>query len=186
MRKQFLFLLLLACFGLAHSQDSYKTTKGSIHFNASTPLEDIDATNTRVNAILKADTGDFAVVLLIKDFQFRKRLMQEHFNENYMESHTFPKGYFRGNIKDFSMAGLDDGAKTYEVEGELTIHGVSRKLQTTAELRKDGNTIGMKSTFTVTPESHDIEVPRILFAKIAREVKVAVDLKLQETLSPSE
>ena len=160
------------------AQTKYRTSEGTVNFNASTPLEDIDATNKEVNAILEMETGRFAVVMLIKDFEFSRRLMQEHFNENYMESEKFPKAYFSGTIEDFSMDSLSKEVVVKTVSGKLTIHGITLNRKEKIKLRKKGSAIHLESNFLVRTEAHDIEVPRIVFAKIAEKVMVEVDLQL--------
>ncbi len=183
--KQFLtIILLIAACGQIRAQSRYRTTAGEIRFNASTPLEDIDAVNNKVNAIINAESGDFAVVLLVKDFRFRRKLMQEHFNENFMESADYPKAYFRGKILNFHGSPLSSGPIELRVEGELRIHGVSRRVAMGATLNQSGDIIGMTSEFIVHPEDYKIEVPRILFNKIAEEVKVSVNLEMAAAAAP--
>jgi len=183
--KQFLiFLLLMTYCGLISAQSRYRTTTGEIRFNASTPLEDIDAVNNQVNAIINAESGDFAVVLLIRDFRFRRKLMQEHFNENFMETDAYPKAYFRGRIAGFPERMQTSEPTELRVDGELTIHGVSRRVETTAILNQSGDKLKMSSGFIVKPENHRIKVPRILFNKIAEEVKVDVNLEMAASPAP--
>lgn len=174
MKKKILLILMAATCTLSLAQGSFKTTKGEITFNASTPLEDIHAVNNWVNAILKTEQGEFASLLLMKDFDFKRKLMQEHFNENYVESETYPKAYFTGKILDFNSEELSTTPKDYGVEGELTIHGVTRKFSTTAALSKKGMAIVMVSGFIIKPEEFKIKVPKLLFKKIAQEIKVDV------------
>jgi len=174
MKKTILCILVAATCTLSVAPGNFKTTRGEITFNASTPLEDIHAVNNGVNAILKTEQGEFASLLLMKDFDFKRKLMQEHFNENYVESETYPKAYFTGKIKDFESEELTTIPKNYDVEGELTIHGVTRKFSTTAALSKKGKAIVMVSGFIIKPEEFKIEVPKLLFKKIAQEVKVDV------------
>ena len=186
MRQLALILFLFSTAVPAVSQSPYKTSDGIIRFNASTPLEDIEAINNKVNAILKEDTGDFAVVLLVKDFQFRRKLMQEHFNENYMESDTYPKAYFKGTIKNLSSVGISASSRQMEIEGELTIHGVTHKVVSTAELKRDKGCIYLGMVFDVRPESYNVKVTKILFKKIAENVAVTLDLILSASTSASE
>ena len=164
-------------------QTKYRTSSGEINFNASTPLEDIDATNKEVNAILELESGKFATVMLIKDFQFRRKLMQEHFNENYMESDQYPKAIFTGIIDNFNSEGSSSEEQKKPISGEITIHGVKRPLNTTASIKMGKQTIEIRSDFIIKPEDHNIEVPSIVFKKIAREVKVHVELILRKKSS---
>lgn len=180
MKKPLLFLTILAVFSQIAAQERYRTHSGVISFNASTPLEDIEATNTRVNAIVEGTSGALAVVLLIKDFQFPRKLMQEHFNENFMESGRFPKAYFRGDLAGFRADSLAASDTPYTIEGQLTIHGVSRNVKANASVRKEGTVINLTSQFILAPEAYDIEVPKILFKKIAEEVEVTLQLRLRQ------
>ncbi len=181
--SQFLFFILLISMIMTgteglQAQSKYRTKGGVVNFNASTPLQDIEAVNEAVNAIMEAETGRFAVVMLIKDFEFPRKLMQEHFNENYMETETYPKSTFSGVIEDFDLDSVGSNEIKKTVKGELTIHGVKRSRSEEITLRKKGNTIHLESSFIVRPEEHDIEVPKIVFAKIAQEVEVTIDLQL--------
>ncbi len=176
-RSQLLIYALLLIGPAALAQESFITNRGKVHFNASTPLEDIDATNERVNAILKPGEEAFGAVMLIAEFEFRRRLMQEHFNENYMESETYPKATFEGRISGLSELGEGD-RRNLPVSGSLTIHGVTRPLETSAEVTRTSVGYELHSAFTVRPEDHEVEVPKLLFNKIAEEVAVDVTLSL--------
>ena len=179
MKHILLILLLCAGYYPASAQNRYRTGTGEIRFDASTPLEDITATNQKVNAILDTITGEFAVVLLVRDFRFPRKLMQEHFNENYMESDRYPKAFFRGRLTGFSPGLPATGTVAYQVEGELYIHNVSRKINPEARLSREGGDIRLETEFVVRPESYGVEVPRLLFNKIAEEVHVRVNLGLK-------
>ena len=174
-------LMLFFCTICVIGQTKYRTTSGEINFNASTPLEDIDATNEEVNAILELETGKFATVMLIKDFQFHRKLMQEHFNENYMESDQFPKAFFTGIIQDMKSTDPATTNQQKQIKGDITIHGVKRPFNTTGNISRSRNGIVVRAEFIIRPEEHDIEVPSIVFQKIAREVKVRVNLILRKT-----
>lgn len=160
------------------AQSKYRTSNGEIEFNASTLLEDIEARNNKVKAVLEPGSGNFAVMMLIKDFNFPRKLMQEHFNENYMESGQYPKAYFSGTIADFDPDELSNQGLDKQIKGKLTIHGISLDRTETVELVRKGKTIHLRSSFMVRPESHNIEVPKIVFTKIAQEVQVDIELAL--------
>ncbi len=178
MRKLLFYIFI--CYGsLLLAQDTYLTKTGQIEFDASTPLEDIYAINQKVNAILKAN-GEFAALLLVKEFDFKRKLMQEHFNENYIESHKYPKAYFTGSIVDFNPGNLSGEIKKYSIKGSLTIHGVTNPIESEAELRQDGTTIYFNMMFMVKTEEYKIKVPKILFKKVAQEVRVRVSAQLQK------
>ena len=175
--NKFAILLLFLAVQPALGQQAYSTKSGRISFNASTPLEDIQAENSRVSAILVADTGDLGLVILIQDFVFPRALMQEHFNENYMESGRYPKATFRGGLYPVPDPGKLEGYKG-EARGTLTMHGVSREVSLPVRLLMKNNTLRLASAFIVRPEDYEIEVPKLLFKKIAREVSVEAQLNL--------
>lgn len=153
------------------AQESYTTKTAVIRLDASTPLEDIKAVNENVNAILKAN-GEIASLLLMKEFDFEKELMEEHFNENYVESDRFPKAYFIGKIQDFSIAMLTDTNNQFLLEGSLSIHGVTNDFETMVQLRTTSDNIEIETSFIIRPEDYKVKVPRFLFKKIAQEISV--------------
>lgn len=178
MKPAILLTALLAFAGLScRGQEGYVTRSGQIRFNASTPLEDIEAENSRVNAILKPESGAFGVVLLISEFEFPRKLMQEHFNENYLESVKYPKATFSGNILPGDLPEAQGSCECI-ISGTLAIHGVSRPLKAVASISQNSSGFTLRTTFTIRPEDHGIEIPKLLFTKIAEEVQVAVDLLL--------
>jgi len=175
-----LIFYIFVCYGsLLLAQDTYLTKTGNIEFDASTPLEDIYAINQKVNAILKAN-GDFAALLLVEEFDFKRKLMQEHFNENYVESHKYPKAYFTGSIADFNPEQLSEVSIKYSIKGALTIHGVTKSLETKIALKKNEGAILLETDFTVKTEEYKIKVPKILFKKVAQEVHVKITAELQK------
>lgn len=158
-------------------QNSFLSTTGSIQFDASTPLEDIFAVNKKVNIILKSN-GEFASLLLVKEFNFKRELMEEHFNENYMESDRYPKAHFVGKISDFSLNQLSHIERTFNLSGTLTMHGISRTINTDVNLKKIADSLFLESSFIVRPEDYKIKLPKILFKKIAEEVQVVIMTEL--------
>ena len=160
----------------------YMTRSGYIWFYSSTPVEDIKAHNRQVACIMDTETGEVAVTLLMKSFEFKKALMQEHFNENYVESDKFPKASFEGKVKDLSAVDFS-ADKTYEVpvSGDLTIHGVTNTIETTVNLKSGENAaIRAETMFIVKPADYDIEIPKVVRENIAREIEVHVDLELKK------
>lgn len=178
MRNIFALLYLLILTTPVLGQERLRTSEGVISFDASSPLEDIVAVNDKVNGILDPESGEIAVILLIKDFEFRKKLMQEHFNENYMESERYPKAYFTGTVVGFSLDKLGTENQNFQLTGKLTMHGVTQTMQDSIQLRKNGERIICELNFIVRTEDHKIKVPRILFKKIAQEVNVRAELSL--------
>jgi polyisoprenoid-binding protein YceI len=174
--KLFVLTMLLATFQLASAQ-RYICKDGHIWFYSHTPVEDIEAHNNNVVSILNVPTGDLAIELLVKSFEFKKALMQEHFNEEYLESDKFPKASFKGKITNIDQIDLKkDGTYSANVSGELTMHGVTNTIKTTGTLVVKNGSVNGKSTFIISPKDYNIEIPSIVEKNIAKEIEVNVDL----------
>lgn len=160
------------------AQDRYMTRTGHIEFHSSTPMEDIHAVNDKVTSVWDASTGNVEFAVLIKAFSFEKALMQEHFNENYMESSKLPKASFKGSIKGVTAAQLaKPGDYPVEVSGTITIHGVDRAMTTKGTVHVDAKgAITAVSEFSVKPADHDIKIPGAVRKSIAEEIAVSVKL----------
>jgi polyisoprenoid-binding protein YceI len=149
-----------------------------IWFSASTPLEDIEAHNNQVVSILDPATGSLAFNLLVKSFEFKVKLMQEHFNENYMESDKYPKSTFNGKINNNATIDYKkDGIYEAEVSGDLTIHNVTRPVTTKGTIEVKNGAISAKAGFIIKPADYQIKIPSVVENKIAKEVKVNIDSK---------
>src|SRR4051812_26969422 len=70
--------------------NTYASNDGKLHFFASTPLEDIEATSNKGVCVINTETKKVYAKVAMTSFNFPKKLMQEHFNENYMESEKYP------------------------------------------------------------------------------------------------
>ncbi len=161
---------------LASAQERYATRSGLISFFSETPVENIEAHNRKVSSVLDVTSGAFQFAVVIKSFEFEKALMQEHFNENYMESNTYPKADFKGTVEGFGSAQLaTPGEHKVTVSGDLTIHGVTQKVSHpgTITVAKDG-TFKAVSDFIIKPEDHGIKIPGVVRKNIAEEITVKV------------
>ncbi len=170
-------LLLFSSAGQA--QGKFFTKSGKISFFSSTPMEDIAAVNKSVVTLLDSKTGDLQLAALMKGFEFRKALMQEHFNDSYAESSKFPKAEFKGQITNNSeISYTANGSYTAKVKGKLTIHGVTKDVETSGTITvKDGKLV-LNSTFNVLVADYNITVEKIYRDNIARSIKVTVDCTL--------
>ncbi len=169
-----LLLLFILFFNqqLIFSQQFY-TDKGVTKFDGSkAAFEPIKANNNNTVSIIDSFTGQIAAVILISDFDFRLGLMQEHFNENYLESNVYPKSTFEGQIKNFSLKELNQDFKEYEIKGVLTIKGVNNDITTKAKIRKIDEKIELSSGFSVMLSDYKVKIPKIVFKKIDEEVKI--------------
>jgi len=173
----FLFALVFAQTVLAQT---YFTRTGVTEFKASVEaFEPVEAKNNSTTAILKAESGDIAAQLFINAFQFRVALMQEHFNENYMDSDKFPKAVFRGKIKDFDRQSIDPN-KEYALTGTLTIRGIKKDIEAKINISVTDNKIQLKSSFSVAPKDFGIKIPSIVRNKIAEKINISLDYGLIE------
>jgi len=161
------------------AQERYIDTNGIVIFEASEQLfEEVKATNESVTAILDTETNQIASLALMKGFHFKNALMEEHFNENYVESETYPKAKFRGNLLDFNIEELDEGITEVSVAGTLEVHGREKRIRTRLKTQKIRDIISITGMFKVTPGDFDIVIPKIVRNKIAKEVLVKLDFKL--------
>jgi len=156
----------------------YFTRTGTTHFKASVAaFEPVEATNKSTTAIIKTNTGEIAAQLFITAFKFKVALMEEHFNENYMDSDQYPKATFIGKLKDFSFENLLE-EKEYPLKGILTVRGKKKEINTTANIFfKDGK-INLKSNFTVQPQDFDIRIPSVVRNKISEHINISINYEL--------
>jgi hypothetical protein len=179
-RLSLLILVLLnGAITSLQAQEKYIDKNGIVIFEASEQLfEEVKAANESVTAILSTETNQIASLALIKGFHFKNSLMEEHFNENYIESETYPKAKFKGNLIDFNVAELDENITEVSVEGTLEVHGRQKGVHAKLKTQKIRDIISMTGEFKVTPGDFDIEIPQIVRNKIAKEVLVKLDFKL--------
>lgn len=156
-------------------QDKYIDRSGKASFFSSAPLEDIEAHSEQAVSILDLKSGEIVASMLMRSFNFRKSLMEEHFNENYVESHKYPKATFKGKVTNITALDLEkDGKYKLEVSGEITLHGVTRQIKTTADAVVAKGSLQAKAVFPLSVKDFDIEVPRLVINNIAEEVEVTV------------
>lgn len=169
-------LLLLTAYNL-YAQDLQLTRNGQISFFSSTPVEDIKAVNNEVSSVLNTKTASLQFVVLIKGFQFRKAAMQEHFNEKeYLNSDKFPKSEFKGTVTDLSKVNFKkDGTYPVTVEGTLTLHGVSNKINIPGIVTIKAGKVSASSKFTIRLADYNVTVPTIVSSKIAERVDITVN-----------
>jgi polyisoprenoid-binding protein YceI len=181
MKKLILPLIALVMVPLTtQAQQRFSTRTGHIAFFSQTPVENIEADNRKVSSVFDVTTGAIQFAVLIKAFEFEKALMQEHFNENYMESNTFPKAEFKGKVEGFGETELKQpGTYDVVVKGDLTIHGVTKPVthNGTITVTPDG-ALKASSDLLVKPEDHDIKIPGVVRPKIADAITVKVRLDL--------
>jgi polyisoprenoid-binding protein YceI len=184
----YLTRLLMVVFFMAiiagvSSQPLLITKNGTIRFFSATPIEDIKAINDNVYSSLNTQTGMLQFLATIRNFEFKRSAMQKHFNdEDYMHSEKYPTSAFKGSIIDKeSVDFTKDGSYSAIIEGDLNMHGVTRKIKTKATFNVRNGLIAAQATFPVRLEDYNIKVPRIVIKKIAEVVEVTVSCKYQST-----
>ncbi|PWS28221.1 YceI family protein [Pedobacter yonginense] len=153
---------------------SFTSSNLRTSFFSSTPIEDIKAASNKTVAALISKTGDFAFQVPIKSFEFEKKLMQEHFNENYLESDKYPTAYFKGTV-DPNINWAKDGEYSVMAKGTLTVHGVSKVRSIPAKITIKNGSVTISSSFDVACVDHNIEIPTLVFTKIAKIIAVKVN-----------
>jgi polyisoprenoid-binding protein YceI len=175
---KFLFsaVLVILALNIATAQSKYITKDAKVVFDASSPLEPIKATNSSGGVALDASTGDVVASVQIKNFIFKQALMQEHFNENYMESTKYPKATLTGKIANFGAVKLgQDGTYNTKINGTLDMHGVKKTVEVPATITVKSGSVSFSSQFKVLCADYGIAIPSVVADKVAKEVKINVD-----------
>jgi polyisoprenoid-binding protein YceI len=172
--------ILVVVSSVSFAQDKFYTKTGKVNFLSKAPLEEIEGKNKTVTAVIDSKTGGIQFQIQMKGFEFEKQLMQNHFNENYVESDKYPKSEFKGTITNNSAINYKkDGTYTAKVKGQLTIHGVTKDVETTGTLKVNGGKIDANSTFNVLISDYNIKIPAIVKEKVSDSIKITVDCDLE-------
>jgi polyisoprenoid-binding protein YceI len=175
-------IVIILLFTIPVFSQKYLTKNGSIRFFSDSPLEKIEARNKQVNCALDATTGDFVFKVLMKSFEFEKALMQEHFNENYVESDKFPNSTFIGkvtNIREIDLA--KDGTYHAVVEGKLTIHGVTRNVREKGTFEVKQGKVNGKTKFNILLADYGIAIPGAVVNSISKTIEITVDISPEKS-----
>ncbi len=177
MKFNIILCLMALCVMQARAQ-KYSTIKSSVVFFSDAPIEDITADNKSGIALLDVASKQVAFSIPIAEFIFEKALMQEHFNEKYMETEKYPKASFQGTLNNLSMTTHTD--QSVVASGKLNIHGVTRDVSIPGTIRVETDgTIKLRSTFVVQLKDYKISIPKLLWENIAEQVEVTIDFTLQ-------
>jgi hypothetical protein len=181
MKKAFVFLLSIFLTASVFGQ-RYFTKNGKINFDATSPSspERVEAVNRSVTCVVDLKTGALQFALLMKGFEFERALMEEHFNENYVESNKFPKSEFKGKIKDVDEIDFTkDGTYKLKVKGDITIHGETKEVETEGKLVVQGGKINADADFNLKLSDFKISIPGLVADKVAKTVKITVSCSLE-------
>ena len=178
--KKLLLFSLIFCVSLLQSQEKLISKNGTIMFEASVPsYEEVSAINNDVSCILNLKNNEITSLTFLKGFRFKLALMEQHFNENYIESDRYPKSYFKGTIENFNASKLTETPTAYNINGKLELHGKSKKINFIANIKKTVEGIIIQSNFTLNADDFDIEIPALVKNKVSNKINVTTDFALK-------
>ena len=171
-------LALILSTGMSElSAQKYFTRDGKITFSSDAPMEKIEGVNRKATSVIDVESGAMEFAILIKSFHFEKALMEEHFNENYMESGKYPKAMFKGKVTNMDEVDLSvDGEYSANITGDLTIRGKTKPIETTGIFTVFNGMVKGTSTFSVTVADYDIDIPNVVKDNIAKHVEIDVEV----------
>jgi polyisoprenoid-binding protein YceI len=173
--KQYLFATALLLLTTSAFAQKFMTRTGRVSLFSATRMENIEAVNNEAACALDAKTGAIQFAVPIKSFKFAKALMQEHFNENYMESDKYPKAEFKGKIANINTVNFSkDGAYKVQAVGKMTIHGVTRNVNVPGILNIKNGAPVAEGVFSVRCADYGIKIPSVVAGKIAEQIKITV------------
>lgn len=182
MKKVLVTSFLFFAVAALHAQDKYFTKEGKINFAATTPTspEKVEGVNKSVICVEDAKSGAIQFSVLMKGFEFERALMQEHFNENYVESDKYPKAEFKGAITNNGDVNYTkDGTYSVKVKGKLSIHGETKDVEADGKISIAGGKITANANFEVALSDYKISVPSVVADKVAKTAKINVDCLLE-------
>jgi polyisoprenoid-binding protein YceI len=181
MRKIILMACMVAGAATTTFAQKYMTRTGRISFDATAPNspEKIDAVNNEAATILDGATGGVVFQAPVKSFKFQRALMQEHFNENYMESDKYPKAVFNGTISDMTeIKAGKDGKYNVKVTGKLTIHGITNEVAVPGSVTIKGGALTLNAVFSVALQDYKISIPAVVADKVGKEARITIESSL--------
>ncbi len=173
--KKLVFLGLMLASGIFSYSQKYITKEGVIDIHSETSLFTIEASNKKVASVLDASNGNIVASTLVRSFKFKEALVEEHFNENYMESHKFPNAVFKGKIDNWTTVNIkNDGTYSVDISGQLTLHGQARDVKEKGELVVKSGVISASTVFNVSLQNFKIEVEKSYRDRINDDIKLMV------------
>ena len=165
---------------LATAQDKFFTKSGKISFISKGNIETITAKHKGITCVLDSKSGAVQFAVLMKGFEFRKALMQEHFNENYVESDKYPKADFKGQVVNNSeVTYTKDGVYNVKVKGSLALHGVTKEIETPGKITVTGGKPQLNADFNILVSDYNIKIPAVVKENISNTVTHTVDCALE-------
>lgn len=178
-----LLIMVIAVLGATTGfSQRYYTKSGQINFDATSPSspEKIEGVNRSATCVVDAKTGNMQFAALMKGFAFERALMEEHFNENYVESDKFPKAEFKGELKDIDKVDFTkDGTHTVKVKGKLTMHGESKEIETDAKINIQNGKIKATTELKVLLSDYKVSIPGLVADKVSKTARISIACSLE-------
>lgn len=173
--KKTILIAMLCVYAVGVSQEKMVSKSAKVTFEASVAsFEEVKAVNKNVTFVLNPATGEIASLALMKGFQFKVALMEEHFNENYIESDHYPKAVFKGKIEGFDLQSLSVNPKDFIIKGTLELHGKSRDINTAARISRSPSGVSISCNFSVNASDFNIEIPNLVKSKLSNKINIQV------------
>jgi len=168
-------IILLAWISIYYQagQDLYTCKNARINLYSKAPIEDIEGTSTSGTSVYDPVSGELVFSVAIRSFHFNKSKMEEHFNENYLESDKYPRAIFKGKVKEHIDVS-QNGTFPVTVTGDLDVHGVKQPRTVSGSMAINNGVITMSSEFMVKCVDHNIPIPKIVFHNIAETIRIRV------------
>lgn len=177
--KKTALIMFSILFGNMVLAQKYSSKTGKVTFEASVPLfEDVFAQDNGNTVILNSDTGEMASVSIVKNFKFKVKLMEEHFNESYAETAKYPKTTFKGKVLNFDKTKLTANPQKYTIQGTLNFHGVDKPVSSAATIYAKDGKIYMQGNFVAKPADFKVTIPKMVMKKVAENVNVEYNYTL--------
>ncbi|WP_395077702.1 YceI family protein [Flavobacterium sp.] len=172
--KKLFSLLFIFVFTISSFSQKIKTKSGLVNFDAvESTFEPVKALNKATTCILNTANGQIASQILMKGFEFKVALMEEHFNENYIESDKYPKATLKGKIENFDYSKITQTFQNIQIKGTLEMHGKIKDVIIDGKIKKNVDSTELTTNFILLPEDFDIRIPSIVRGKIAKKVNVS-------------
>ncbi len=180
--KKIIIVCIAALTAITSFGQKVFTKTAEVYFDATSPSspEKIEGINRSGTCVIDTKNGNMQFVALMKGFAFERALMEEHFNENYVESHKYPKAEFKGDLKNIDKVDFTkDGTYTLKVKGVLSLHGESKELETEAKFIVQNGNIKASTAFSVQLSDFKISIPGLVADKLSKTAKVGINCSLQ-------
>ena len=153
----------------------YITNNGRITFLSETKLENIEASNVQATSLFDSSSGELVFSVPIRSFSFRKSLMEQHFNESYLESDKYPKSTFKGKLTGYTNK---PGKQAVKATGQLFMHGVTRPVTADGTLEWKGKgKLALVASFPVKLADYQVKIPTVVFYNVAESVQVTINME---------